>query len=313
MFISLFAVAGLLLYTLLSVAYVRLRPYPKSSLTWETVTPDAAQAIESQFISIRAEGETKAANAALTWVRGTNLFLTNAHVTKDLCKPDEICEFFPLHMEVSPYRLRQILCIPGEDICAHTLENEDLDIDKAKFATPTVGQKVFYRDIEKADNVYQGTITAVTANDIQVSGYARHGFSGSPIFNERGEILGVLKSLDEGFFWALPHAFIFGWTQTTSFRAARWSSIDWFKKSQQQVNLETWQSAVLNFKSKFELAPTCSDDYLSFKTFTLVYGFLTLTKNPIAEDHLSQLQKIIDGDQVETISQLCQESLKQLE
>lgn len=313
---SLYSLAAVLaitfVWTLASISYVRLRPYPKSQLTWESLPNELAQALESQFIKVRLESDVSIINASLTWLKGTNIFLTNEHVVHGNCDHSKDCSFYPTYGSHSdPYRLRLLVCVPNQDVCALYPSNENLDLAAFQFATPIIGEKIYYRDIAEKNSVYVGTITDFNENEIAVAGYGRNGFSGSPLLNERGEIVGILKAVDESSLTIAPHFLIFGWSQGNHFRAARWASTSWLQLSQEELNEQEWQQEAKKLASTLDTPNACVGTIRSWKTIIQVAISLSGSKNPVTKDKLSALTKSDANDEL-SIQKFCEKMLAEL-
>lgn len=253
----LFLAGGLLTWVFISLSLVRLSPHRNSSfLLQEIFDQSTLFKIGSQATRISFRSNKDSGRAVMAWIKGTNLFFTNEHVVQSACDGNDICQFDEFDsFDARPKKrtLHRKVCFPFQDICILHPLNETMSTFKFQASSISVGEEVYYVDIKSNDfRIFRGTIMKVESSAIFINGYSRHGFSGSPIFNSRGEMIGIIRRMEDSSFKLLPHFLIFGWSEAESFSATRMINIEeWIYKNQTELTQSEWKKALSeHFHSK---------------------------------------------------------------
>jgi hypothetical protein len=236
-------------WTALSLFFARVLTSASSASPEELrLSDEAVFKISTQSLLISADEGARSAVAVMAWIKETDLFFTNHHVVNGICNKTGACrfesrdafDFLPVQRE-----LKKRICLPGRDICVLTPEGKVPSVKDSELASASVGQKVYYVDREASRlRLYEGEVTAVDRDLISVKGYGRHGFSGTPLFNQEGQIVGIMSSGTAASHLLLPHYLIFGWTPMKSFLAVSVADSRWMLREQEELNRSEWATAL---------------------------------------------------------------------
>lgn len=154
-------------------------------------------------------------------LRESNAFFTNYHVVKDLCM-NGICKNIRLQYadwnNYSKFPLQVNFCSRWLDICVLTPYKETLTLNNP--VGPIKNESQAYMLLKedsgfsKQLNVSQGQLLEKYGPFSIYKINVKHGYSGSPLFNDKEEVIGLVSMLDVESYWAIPatiHYLIFNW------------------------------------------------------------------------------------------------------
>lgn len=274
----------------------------------ETLSEGAVFAIRSQVNRVFLGNGARGFAAAVTWMRGTNIFFTNEHVAKLACDSKGLCSFeekqsFNVLPRIRRFQKKE--CFLGQDLCALLPADEEFPIlGQYQTATASLGQVVYYVDVRSKDfQIIKGSIVEKSSDTFTLRGFVRHGFSGSAVFDSEGQILGLIRSLGSSIMVVFPHYLLFGWAADNSIKVSRLPSLEMIGIGQESLFKRDWETRLARFQANYRFHDACSSSWSSWR---VVFNFIILgvtSENPMAHKHFDNL---IDGFDIDPSAQkLC--------
>lgn len=227
------AIIAIFLMCLLSVRFLNSPRYLSDSEL--NISSKVAFGMSVQTNEMRFNKAGLHIRAFLTWVDGTNLFLTNRHVLDDYCLVGSSCRFEIRDATERKFKARWLTvttCFLGQDVCALTPQGEVPQFEPKDFAAANVGDRVLYLDSRRDEiRFLSGEVERIEGETITVNGYSRNGLSGTPVFNRDGKLIGLVTSIGEPSVLGFMHFLVFGWSQSRSAKLTALANSSWISAS----------------------------------------------------------------------------------
>lgn len=136
----------------------------------------------------------------------TNLFITNYHVVESMCSNGDCNEIkikFNDNKDFYPFPLSIKFCSKWMDLCISSPKNDKPVVYEKENDDIKIGEEIFiinredYFDGKNLNpKAIKGTVIGTSSSFLNLKLIAQHGFSGSPVFNSKGEFVALISSLD---------------------------------------------------------------------------------------------------------------------
>ena len=158
---------------------------------------------EEMYQSVFLLSSNRSSSCATGFAIDSNMIVTNAHVTDSLCSYsicDELKVTYSSELDSRPNvsinfdEIKVEHVIPSLDVALLSIKGTTLKVPFPAIGTPSTSKKIFSLGYPRCKRLEEssGEITELNSIKLFTKSKGKHGSSGSPLFNDKRELIGIV-------------------------------------------------------------------------------------------------------------------------